>query len=113
MKKQALSVIAILVLCMALGGCKKEREIDVNKLKDKFLSGISEELAADGNKLEVDTIFLNPVDNFSYSGKLYGHINDTTKLVYVLSVKESGDDLDMEWDLETPVITPVEEDTGE
>lgn len=111
MKKQALSIIAILVLCMAQGGCK--REVDVNKLKDNFLTGISKELAADGNKLEVDTIFLNPVDNFSYGGKLYGHINDTTKLVYVLSVKESDDDLDLEWELETPVITPVEEDTGE
>jgi hypothetical protein len=114
MKKQALSIIAVLVLCMALGACKKEREVDVNKLKNIFVEGISKELAEDGNKLEVDTIFLNPVDNFSYSGKLLGHVGDTMSLVYDLSVKDSGDDdLDMEWELQTPVIKPAEEDGGE
>ena len=113
MKKQALSIIAVLVLCMALGACKKEREVDVNKLKNIFVEGISKELAEDGNKLEVDTIFLNPVDNFSYSGKLLGHIGDSLPMVYNLSVKDSGDELDMEWELQTPVITPVGEDGGE
>ena len=43
MKKQALSIIAVLVLCMALGACKKEREVDVNKLKNIFVEGISKE----------------------------------------------------------------------
>ncbi|MBO4822710.1 MAG: hypothetical protein J5548_14740 [Prevotella sp.] len=113
MRKQVLSIIAIVVLCITLGACKKEREVDVNKLKDIFIEGISKELAEDGKTLVVDTFYLNPVNNYDYAGKLYGHVNDSLKLSYILSVKEDGDDLDVEWELETPVVKPVEEDSEE
>ena len=113
MRKQVLSIIAIVVLCITLGACKKEKEVDVNKLKDIFIEGISKELAEDGNTLVVDTFYLNQVNNFDYAGKLYGHVNDSLKLSYVLSVKENGDDFDVEWNLETPVVTSDEEDSGE
>lgn len=113
MRKQVLSIIAIVVLCITLGACKKEREVDVNKLKDIFIEGISKELAEDGKTLVVDTFYLNPVNNYDYAGKLYGHVNDSLKLSYILSVKEDGDDLDVVWELETPVVKPVEEDSEE
>ena len=99
MKKQALSIIAVLVLCMALGACKKEREVDVNKLKNIFVEGISKELAEDGNKLEVDTIFLNQTTGDNYKGELRGHINDSTEVVYDLDVADDGSDLELEWNL--------------
>lgn len=113
MRKQALSIIAILVLCFAMGACKKEREVDVNKLKDFFINGITEELAEDGNKLVVDTFYLNPVDNFNYSGMLFGHVGDSLDMAYELSVKDSGDDYDLEWELVKPAINPVQEDEEE
>lgn len=108
MKKLNFSIIAILLLCMVMGACKK-KEVDVNKLKDIISQGVIDEQKEDGNDIVIDTLFLNPSEGGSYKGMLFGHVGDSLALVYQLSVTDDGSEgLDVEWDLLEPDVKPLQ-----
>ena len=80
-------------------GCNKKREVSVDKLNKIFIQSVVAEQKDSGNVLTVDTIFLNKTTGDNFIGELRGHVNDTTEVVYDLSVADEGDELSQEWTL--------------
>ena len=98
MKNYKIIMMAVaMVALLALGACKKE--VAVDKLCESFKESVIAEQRDSGNVLTVDTVFLNQTKGFNYAGELRGHINDSTEVVYDLTVTEEEKDFELEWNL--------------
>ena len=84
-----------MVALLAFDSCK--REVAADKLFSSFTESVIAEQKDSGNVLTVDTIFLDRTTGDNFKGELRGHINDSTDVVYDLTVKDDGKDLELEW----------------
>ena len=110
MKMKHFMVVAAALIVVGLTACKKEVSLD--KVKQTIVENIMAEQRDSGKTLTVDTVFLNKSVGGSFSGKLFGHTDDSKPVVYDLNVVDEGDELSAEWTLqEAPekVIVPKTE----
>lgn len=97
--KQIVMIVCAMMALVSFCGCNKKREVSVDKLSQTIIESVVAEQRDSGCELTVDTIFLNNTEGDNFVGELRGHVNDTTEVVYDLSVTDDGDDLSAEWTL--------------
>lgn len=95
--RKVMMMVCAMVALLAFEACKKE--VSVEKLRQSFVESVVAEQRDSGNTLTVDTFFLNKTTGDNFAGELRGHVNDTTEVVYDLSVVDEGEDLSLEWNL--------------
>ena len=97
MKKTiAYSVFIMLVTAFMLGCSKK---VSTDKVKAQIEQALLAEEQEAGNTLVVNDFTLDTKDNGKhYEGVINGTMNDTLEVSYKVTVDDSGNDLDAEWE---------------
>ena len=94
MKKVIVSMVLACSALVMLSGCVVSEE----KLNDKVTQGIVEYEQEHGNRLEVTDLKLEKSEGKNYKGVLTGKLNGKD-VVYDVTVDDSGDDFDVDWEL--------------
>ena len=94
MKKYLVSVIIALSALVMLSGCIVSEE----KLEHKVTQGMIEFEESQGHHLDVTDLKLEKSEGKNYKGVLTGKLNGEDA-VYDVTVTDSGDDFDVDWEL--------------
>ena len=94
MKKYFVSMVIALSALVMLNGCVVSEE----KLEHKVTQGMIEFEESQGNQLEVTDLKLEKGGGKNYKGVLTGKLNGEDA-VYDVTVTDSGDDFDVDWEL--------------
>lgn len=94
MKKYLVSLVFAFSALVMLSGCI----VSENKLTDKVTQGIVEYEQEHGNRLEVTDLKLEKSEGKNYKGVLTGKLNGED-VVYDVTVDDSGNDFDVDWEL--------------
>jgi hypothetical protein len=98
MKKTIIIAVTLFMACLTFNACGKKK-VSIDKLKSQIKEAMLDEARNEGNTLVITEFTLEEDGNGNYKGVARCTKNDSVKAVYNITVQDSGDDFDAEWNL--------------